>query len=209
MQKEIELSQAISARICHDLAGSIGAIDNYLNLLDNPNDEIKNRASVLVCKESENLVHKIRFFRNAYGIENGESKMSIVAMTKLIRDFMKSTDINLSIKIDKGILYTNSMLAKVIISLVNVIIDNVAGRGRVSVLIFGTNEDVSVDVFAKGKNISINEESFKILSTTSRYKINIRNCREHYIKCVLNKLDYKISVNVESNLIKYNIAKTV
>ncbi len=51
-----KLIQTISARIFHDLAGPIGAINNCLELLDNDNKEIKKEVNTLVYKNPQALL---------------------------------------------------------------------------------------------------------------------------------------------------------
>ncbi|CAN0601791.1 unnamed protein product, partial [Ectocarpus sp. 12 AP-2014] len=68
MSKIIELSQALNAKLCHDLAGSIGTVDNCLNLIDNDNKAIGKQAKELAIIESANLVKRIKFFRTVYGL---------------------------------------------------------------------------------------------------------------------------------------------
>jgi glutamate synthase domain-containing protein 2 len=44
MLKNIKLSQAMNARLCHDLAGSVGAIDSYLSLFEHEDKAIGKKA---------------------------------------------------------------------------------------------------------------------------------------------------------------------
>ena len=60
MSKIIRLSQALNAKLCHDLAGSIGTVNNCLELIDNSNKEISEKSKELAILESENLVKKIQ-----------------------------------------------------------------------------------------------------------------------------------------------------
>lgn len=203
MTKEIELSQALSAKICHDLSGSIGTIDNCLGLLDNHNEAIKDKAKNLVSLESANLVSKIKFFRSAYGHCDGENKMSIVGVTKLLKDFLQFSHIELKLLIQEGILYLDSSIAKAIISLTSIAMDNINSSGEIVLEIQGNNEDVSITLQAKGKNLAINEESLRILSNNAKSRINVKNCREHYIKGLLAKVGYGISLNMDANSMKY------
>ena len=83
MAKIIELSQALNAKLCHDLAGSIGTVDNCLGLIDNDNKEISTQAKELAIVESANLVKRIKFFRTAYGLSEGENNLSLINLSKL------------------------------------------------------------------------------------------------------------------------------
>lgn len=62
MSNTLKLIQTLGSKICHDLAGSIGTIDNCLSLLDSDNKIIRKQAKNLVLEESKNLVKRIKFF---------------------------------------------------------------------------------------------------------------------------------------------------
>ena len=103
MPKTIELSQALNAKLCHDLAGAIGTVDNCLSLIDNKNLDIGKQAKDLAIEESANLVNRIKFFRTAYGISEGETKMSLVNLSKLLQDFFLDTKIEFSLDFHQNI----------------------------------------------------------------------------------------------------------
>ena len=56
MKENLELIQMLTARICHDLAGSIGTIHNCLGLMSGKDQSIRKQAKLLVQEESSNLV---------------------------------------------------------------------------------------------------------------------------------------------------------
>ena len=90
MSDTLKLIQALGSKICHDLAGSIGTIDNCLGLLDSDNKTIGNQAKDLVLQESKNLVKRIKFFRSTYGLVENESRLSIIDIVDLLKNFLFS-----------------------------------------------------------------------------------------------------------------------
>lgn len=205
MTKETNLTQALSAKICHDLAGAIGTIDNCIALLDNKNDNIRNQAKELVTEESSNLIHRLRFFRGAYGACEGEDNMSVIAMNKLIKDFLSTTDIKLKTDIQEGVLYVDANLAKSIITLAGVVSDNIVGSGEIMLKMVGNNDNVDIEFTAKSEQLKLNKDSLKIFSNNSHSNVSVKNCREHYISHLLSSMNYEIAVSMDSNSLRYVI----
>lgn len=208
MTKEIELSQALSAKICHDLSGAIGTIDNCLSLLENDDPSIKDQARELVNIESANLISRIRFFKIAYGIEDDEGQTSAVKISKLLKDFIKGLGMEIDLKIDDGILLIDTKLAKCIIVIASIAADNICNRGNLTVELKGGNDTLEVGMAAFGGNLTIKEESLKMLSNSNKSKVNVKNCRELYAKTLLSDINYKISVNMDSDSIQYKITRS-
>ncbi len=83
MGKNLQLLQALNARICHDLAGSIGTIDNCIGLMELKDKSIRQKAKLVLSGESANLVKKIQFFRECYSILEESNKVSVFRLGKV------------------------------------------------------------------------------------------------------------------------------
>ncbi len=67
----IRLSELLSARICHDLAGPAGAIANGAELLADDDPALAREAGDLLAGSADQLAARLRFFRAAFGWEGG------------------------------------------------------------------------------------------------------------------------------------------
>ena len=206
MPKTVELSQAMSARLCHDLAGSIGAIDSCIDLVENRNKDIGKKAKELVSEESSNLVNRIKFFRGAYGLSGGETDMSLVSMTKLLTDFFKNTDVKLKVSFEEGLIYLESQLAKAAICLVAIISENISLRGYVNLHI-SKDQNSPIKLLGSGNNLQLRDENMEVLKGKKRKPVNVRNCREHYVNSLCEKKGYKVLVSKKSGSIEYKLLK--
>jgi histidine phosphotransferase ChpT len=191
MPKNIKLSQAMNTRLCHDLSGSVGAIDNYLSLLEHKDKAICKKAKKLALEESSNLMSKIKFFRSAYGISDGEDSMSLINMAKLLIDFFDNTQVQLNLHFETGLLYMEAHLAKSAICLTAIASENISYSGVIDFYLY-KDQDSPVRIFAKGDNITLKDEHLKVLQGESRKTINVSNCREHYINKMCVKKGYKV-----------------
>lgn len=205
MPKIIELSQALNAKLCHDLAGSIGTVDNCLSLIDNSNKEISDQAKELAVIESANLVKRIKFFRTAYGLSEGENKLSLVNLSKLLQDFFADTNIKFSIEYDPGVIYINSMTAKAVICLAVIAGDAAVSGGEVMISVPEVDE-VPIIIKSIGKNIVIKEDSLNVLKGVPRISVAVSNCREHYINAICAHRNYELKIvkSVDSLEFKMN-----
>ena len=67
--------------------------------------------------------------------------------------------------------------------------------GSLRALGFYHAEKADVEFRASGENVSISDESLSILTGVKNYKINVHNCREHYVQNLYTKNGYKIKLN--------------
>lgn len=206
MPKIIGLLQALNAKLCHDLAGPIGTVDNCLSLIDNDNKEIGVQAKELAIIESANLVKRIKFFRTAYGLSEGEDKLSLVTMSKLLQDFFIDTNIKFSIKYDPGVIYINSMTAKAVICLSVIAGDAAVSGGEVMIFIPEADE-VPITVKSTGKNIVVNEGNLNVLKGMPRIPVAVGNCREHYINSICAHRSYEIKIVKSKELLEFSMNK--
>lgn len=212
MAEDLKLLQAMSARICHDLAGSIGIIDNCLSLLDTKNKVIGHKAKLLVNQESDNLIRKIKFFRNVYGVD-GEKEMSAIQLNKLLQEFFTNSSIKPKSHFEKGLAYLDSSLAKVSICLAIVAAEHVNSNGKVDLFFNNMNKERLVSVIAGGKDLRLKKESFLILTGNNMdeegkaLNINPSNCREYYINNVCKNSGYKITASKKEGCLEYNIIR--
>lgn len=206
MPKIIELSQSLNAKLCHDLAGSIGTVDNCLSLIDNYNKEISNQAKELAVVESANLVKRIKFFRTAYGLSEGENKFSLVNLSKLLQDFFVDTNTKLSIEYATGVIYINSMTAKAIICLAVIAGDAAVSGGEVMISIPEADE-IPITIKSTGKNIVIKEDNLNVLKGVPRIPVAVNNCREHYINSICAHRNYELKVVKSAESLEFRMNK--
>ena len=206
MPKSIKLSQAMSARLCHDLAGAIGTIDNCLGLLEHADKNICTKAKNLASEAAGNLVNQIKFFRGAYGLSDGKTEMSLVNMTKLLSDFFKNTQIKLNLHFEEGIIYMEASLAKAAICLAVIVSENISWSGEVD---FYLNKDEKnpVKLLGNGDRLILKDDHLEVLQGKPRKPINVKNCREHYISKMCSKKGYQVSARKKAGVIEYKLLK--
>lgn len=208
MVKDIQLLQALNTKLFHDLSSSVGTIDNCLSLIDNDDKTISEKAKKLVFIESNMLVNKIKILKNIYGFSESENEISITFFTKLLSDFFDNNAIKLNIHFQKGLIYLEGFIAKAVMCLAVLISERIPVLKSININIFtkGGN-NITIKLVAYGNNIKFKDEWLKILDPNSKSRINVYNCREHYINALCKNNGYFIQINQLSNAIEYNIGK--
>ena len=64
---DLLMSALLSSRLCHDLVGPIGAVNNGVELMADSDDEMRAEAESLIAKSAGQAIHRLGFFRLAYG----------------------------------------------------------------------------------------------------------------------------------------------
>ncbi len=70
MLVDLKVAQFLCSRLCHDLAGPVGAVNAGLELLDEAADDAEG-ASTLVAESARQMTRRLAFFRMAFGLGAG------------------------------------------------------------------------------------------------------------------------------------------
>ena len=95
MLKDIELSEFLCAKFCHDLAGPIGAINNGIDFFESDNEQMKEKAYELVRMSAKQAVNRLTFFRQAYGNIVVDNEIHLMELKFLILKFMEDSKLQL------------------------------------------------------------------------------------------------------------------
>ncbi|PCJ29407.1 MAG: hypothetical protein COA94_01385 [Rickettsiales bacterium] len=206
MTRTIELSQALSAKLCHDLAGSIGAIDNCLSMICGQDTSIAKQAKVIASEESINLVSHLRLLRAAYGASAEEEEVSVISIMKLLTDFFEDKKTELNLHFEKGLIFLDTQIAKAVMCLIVIAAESGAMRGVLDVHVNNINAS-EFKIISRSKILKLKEDNAQILEGDLDAPIDVGNCREHYIGRICAQNGYIVSVNQTDELIEYNLKK--
>lgn len=213
MVENLQLLQTLTSRIIHDLAGSIGTIDNCLSLSEAKNKAIQQKASILANQESTNLVNKIQCFRSIYGVLEGDTSISAIFVRKLLNDSFMGNIIKPKLHFEEGILYFDAFLAKASVCLAMIATECISTIGEMSIFFGNDKSDNVIKISVNGKNLRFKKDSSAILigdkvdEEGKKLLINVANCREHYVNILCTNAKYKILVDQKEDFLEYSMVK--
>ncbi len=82
MYDDLDLTQAVSTRISHDLIGNIGAVSNAVELLEEGDMDFLPDIKSILNTSSSVLSARLKFFRMAFGLDNSNlENLAIIEQT--------------------------------------------------------------------------------------------------------------------------------
>lgn len=87
--EELDLIALICSRLCHDLAGSIGAVNNGVELLAEETDQaMREEAFGLIAQSAQDAARRLAFFRLALGASGGvEEPMGFMELSRVAQNY--------------------------------------------------------------------------------------------------------------------------
>lgn len=95
MTHELKLAEMMCTRLCHDLTGPISAVNNGAEFLSDEGFEMQGEALDLILNSATEAVHRLQFFRQAYGRINEHGEADLGEKRGIAKDFFSSTKVTL------------------------------------------------------------------------------------------------------------------
>ena len=95
MTVDTKLAEMLATRLCHDLTGPIGAVNNGAEFLDEEGFNMENEAVQLIVSSAHEAVNRLMFYRQAYGRVGDAGEACLADKKKIATDFFSGTKIKL------------------------------------------------------------------------------------------------------------------
>ena len=91
MNHELRMAELLCTRLCHDLTGPIGAVNNGAEFLAEEGFNMQNQAVDLIVSSAFSAVSRLQFYRMAYGNVKDGGEVSLSDKQKLATDFFSGS----------------------------------------------------------------------------------------------------------------------
>lgn len=95
MMDSLKLAEMLCTRLCHDLTGPIGAVNNGAEFLAEEGFNLQNQAVELITSSAFSAVTRLQFYRVAYGRVKEHGEASLTDSQRLAQDFFAGSKITL------------------------------------------------------------------------------------------------------------------
>lgn len=208
MLKDIELSEFLCAKFCHDLAGPIGAINNGIDFFESDNEQMKEKAYELVRMSAKQAVNRLTFFRQAYGNIVVDNEIHLMELKFLILKFMEDSKLQLdfldSTSDNNEAIKGN--LGKLLINIVIIATHVIMANGLISIKIEHLKDQLKILVSAEGQSHKLEPELLKILAwDLDDIDISSRNIQHYYTALLLKQLNASIDITEKGDKVIFSI----
>lgn len=199
MNELLRVAQFFNTKLCHDIAGLIGAINNAIDYSNNPDESIRLQAKSLLDNSSKEAMKRLTFYREAYGVIRNEN-VQIYLVKKFLEDFLNVDKFSIIIQNSSNIDNISEMNLKLCLLMGNMG-SNVLGRGGSILFDFSPSDEGKIllsQIILSGKMIIKKDEILKILKGET-VEINSSNINGYYIYLLAKELGQKIEIDSTNN----------
>lgn len=200
MKNNIKILELMSARMFHDLAGPVGAVNNSLEFFEEENESIRAKALEIVKSSSNEAILRLKYFRQAYGPIN-EDEVALNEMLPVIQEFIEKGRLELKCPTDANIIVTGS-IAKIILNFVVIAMGAMIYGGVLEIIPNGTG----VKIKFIGKDLILNDETTALLSGDMNHiSLSSANIQVYYLHMIISNAKHNLTINKAANEVEFII----
>lgn len=207
--RDIDLTQELIAKYCHDLSGILGAIDSGVEFLQMNDDKTRDKALSLLRSSAEQAVVRLRFYRKAYGVVKQAGEANLKEINLLCRAFLdkKIELIFAETYFNNPSLYICDSTGKIIMCLIEVAATALIYGGLIKVEITKFGQGKKVAVIASGRQLRIDQEKYDILcGLYDDVALSPVNVHYYYTARLASKINSQIKINAAANQIEFSFS---
>lgn len=195
MSDDVVLAELLCTRLCHDLTGPIGAVNNGVEFLSEENDGQKNPAIDLIESSAQEAVSRLQFYRYAYGKSSETGDVSLMDKRKLVNDFFAGTKITIEWP-DNQTDMMNGLVVRLLVNLMIIASSTLMKGGSLKISVHPNPHGArTVQVVATGPTIKWDAEQNAILEGKAPVHTIAPKTVQLYLTHVLaTSLNYTLSM---------------
>ncbi len=202
MNHDTKLAEMIATRLCHDLTGPIGAVNNGAEFLDEEGFDMQNEAVQLIVNSAHEAVNRLQFYRQAYGRVGESGEASLSDKKKITMDFFSTS----KVKVDWPDSHTDASgvsisqkMSRLLLNTIIIVGASAIRGGTLSVRVAQTPEgDKQLDVSITGETIKIDPDTVAILHQNAGNVVMTPKTAQPFLAAKLTEeLQVKIALVVD------------
>jgi histidine phosphotransferase ChpT len=201
MNHETKLAEMIATRLCHDLTGPIGAVNNGAEFLDEEGFDMQNEAVQLIVSSAHEAVNRLQFYRQAYGRVGETGEVSLSEKKKVVKDFLSSTKVKLDwpdSHTDASGVAVGQKLSRLLMNLIIVAVGSAIRGGTLSVRV-SRNEagDKQLAIKIEGETIKFDADTAAILGGNEDIALSPKSAQPYLAMKLAQELRATLAVRQE------------
>ncbi len=210
MSADLRMAEMLCTRLCHDLTGPIGAVNNGAEFLSEEGFNMQSQAVELIISSAFSAVTRLQFYRTAYGTvkENGEANLA--DKQKLAQDFFAGSKITLDwpdSHTDSAGVSISLKMSRLISNLLIVTSSTLIRGGTIAIRISQTDDGKkSVAFTTTGPGLKWEKEVEQILcGDMTSIEINPRNVQTCFTRKLADELAASITTAVNDETLTLQV----
>ena len=201
MNDDLRMAELLCTRLCHDLTGPIGAVNNGAEFLNEEGFNMQGQAVELIVSSAFSAVARLQFYRMAYGKVKEQGEANLAEKQKIVTDFFAGTKITVDwpdSHTDAAGVSLSLKMARLVYNLL-IIASGALIRGGTIAIRIGqdSQKHKQVIVSAAGAGLKWEAELEKILTgSLDKIELTPKNVQVYLTRRFIDELKAKLSCRV-------------
>ncbi|MBT4890689.1 MAG: hypothetical protein HON65_14160 [Rhodospirillales bacterium] len=208
-QVDFEVIQMMCSRLCHDLVGTVGAINAAIELIaDESSGDIDSDVHDLLASSAGEASRKLAFYRAAFGLGgNHATLIDFHTVQDLVEGLMGGGNSKVSFKwIADTTTPIPNIAAKLIYMITFLSFEALPRGGQISVHVQPFDEGLGLACAAEGAGAALRDAVVRTLEgNTSSNDLSSREVHAYYAKILAETADAKIELGTGESLINFAV----
>ncbi|HEX9789625.1 MAG TPA: histidine phosphotransferase family protein [Kiloniellales bacterium] len=161
---DLRVAELLASRLCHDLVGPIGAVNNGMELIEDEEPGMIEEALKLTAGSARQAANVLQFFRLAYGMAGGRLGGDLIELRDLVTGYLGGGKVTLDWSVQSGAGGAPDGLGKLVLNLVALAVEALPKGGKLSVGVQPGSGGLEASVTAEGPGAKLREESVPALN---------------------------------------------
>lgn len=214
MQDPIELSEIITVKICHDLAGPIGAMNNGVELLRDKESgaHIQEESINLIEVSAQESVSKLMYFRQCYGTASFDGEHNLEALRNITLNYFNRTKTTIDWQLPKPAPGVNSiptiptLATKIVLNAILVVAGCLVFGGTVRIRVARDFHKTPITIRGEGKLVKLTPEIIApLVEQTAHTDATIKNLPSYLMAKFIKDSAAQFSYSNDETFVEFNI----
>lgn len=201
---EVKLAELLCTRLCHDLTGPIGAVNNGAEFLGDDGFSLPEQAVGLIVNSAQQAVNRLMFYRQAYGRVNYQGEASLNEVRKLSEDFFKSSRFILHWPhhfTDSADVSLSRKMAKLLLNMLIIVSGGMPRGGNIHVSLGKSEKGAEVKLRGEGTGVREDKEMIAAFRMeTDIADITPKTAQPYFTARLADSLGVELNMHITSDV---------
>ncbi len=195
-QIDMRVAELLASRLCHDLVGPIGAVNNGMELMEDEELGMSDDALGLAANSARQAASILQFYRLAYGMAGGRIGDDLSDLQELAAGFLASSKTALDWTIRQPPADTPDGLGKLLLNMIGLAEEALPRGGTLRVSLLEGPAGLDASVMAAGAGAKIREESRPALADdVAIEELTPRNVQGYFTRLLARRMGSDLTID--------------
>lgn len=191
---DLQVAELLASRLCHDLVGPVGAVNNGLELLQEDDFDMAEEAVALAGKSAEQAATVLQFFRMAYGMAGNRQGSDLAPLRDLATRYLAHTKVSLDWPAEPAPDGAPEGLGKLLLNMIELGLGGLPRGGTLGVSLGRGDGVIEAEIKVVGAGAGLRDEDLSALSDSIDVEaLSPRNVHGYFTRMLARRLGGDLS----------------